>query len=295
MLSVNFQTFQKYSIFSKIHNTKLKITLGKALYIIIVKLFGINTNKKMVRSGIQYQVDLSEGIDLSLYFFGNFQRHILQNNLFTLPQNAISLDIGANFGIISLQIAQKTPVGHVYAFEPTHYAFKKLTKNLALNSTLSKRITTIQSFVLDKSQKNPKITAYSSWKVGGNLRSKDQHPVHLGTSESTYNVKTVSIDDFCKQKKIKKIDFIKIDTDGYEYEILQGAIKTISKYKPIIIFEVGDYLLSERNRSFECFISLFSKIPSYRLFNAQSKSLITKANYRLFIPKFSTIDIIAIP
>ena len=93
MLSVNFQTFQKYSIFSKIHNTKLKITLGKALYIIIVKLFGINTNKKIVRSGIQYQVDLSEGIDLSLYFFGNFQRHILQNNLFKTQETSAGIFI----------------------------------------------------------------------------------------------------------------------------------------------------------------------------------------------------------
>ena len=44
-----------------------------------------------------------------------------------------------------------------------------------------------------------------------------------------YNVPTLTLDTFVKRKKIKSIDILKIDIDGFEYEFLQGAKKTIKK------------------------------------------------------------------
>ena len=48
-----------------------------------------------------------------------------------------------------------------------------------------------------------------------------------------YNEKTYPLDDF----NINDVDYIKIDTDGFEYDIIKGADKTIRTYKPLIVCE----------------------------------------------------------
>ena len=56
-----------------------------------------------------------------------------------------------------------------------------------------------------------------------------------------YNVPTLTLDTFVKRKKIKSIDILKVDIDGFEYEFLQGAKNTIKKNKvKVILIEVND-------------------------------------------------------
>ena len=71
-------------------------------------------------------MDLSEGIELSLYLFGNFQKHIINNKILHFKADDVIIDVGANVGIMSLQFAARVPHGRVYSFEPTYYAFENL-------------------------------------------------------------------------------------------------------------------------------------------------------------------------
>jgi len=272
--------------------TRTKILIAKILYF-LVTLFLRKTKRQIVRSNIRYEVDLTEGIDLSVFLFGNFQKHITNNKLFSLPKNAIVFDVGANFGIMSLQFAKTASYGHIYAFEPTHYAFKRLLKNLQLNPTIAQRINPIKSFLSDVTRKNPKITAFSSWKVGGKIGGK-LHPVHFGATKSTVGVGAITLDDFCRREKITRIDFVKIDTDGHEYEVLKGATNTISKFRPVIIFEVGDYTLKEKNIDFNFFLDYFFRL-NYKLYDTKSSKKLTRENYYSVVPHLSTTDLIAIP
>ena len=126
--------------------TQIKMFFGKILYR-LVHLICHEDKRIIIRNGIKYEIDLSEGIDLSLFLFGNFQKHVSQNKYLSLPQDAVIFDVGANAGIMSLQFATLVPLGKVYSFEPTFYAFSKLEKNLELNPELAKRIVVIQSLV----------------------------------------------------------------------------------------------------------------------------------------------------
>ena len=49
------------------------------------------------------------------------------------------------------------------------------------------------------------------------------------------NIDVITFDYFCKKYKIKSVDLLKIDTEGYEYYILQGAIKNLKKVKIILL------------------------------------------------------------
>lgn len=271
--------------------TKIKIFFGRILYH-MVHLICREDKRTIVRNRIKYEIDLSEGIDLSMFLFGNFQRHVSQNKYLSLSQDAIIFDVGANFGVMSLQFAKLVPWGKVYSFEPTFYAFSKLRKNLELNPELAKRIVAIQSFVSSSTSEEPGIEAYASWKVGGTVKGV-KHQVHGGIAKSTDGIGAVSLDDFCEQNEIKRLDFIKIDTDGHELEVLKGAKKVISKFNPVIIFEVGIYVMEERNIDFSDYLEFFNSLD-YSLFNSKNSKRINAYNYHKYIPLRGTIDILAV-
>lgn len=270
--------------------TQIKLFFGRILYR-LVHLIYRQDRRVIVRNGIKYEIDLSEGIDLSMFLFGNFQKHVSENKRLSLPRDAIIFDVGANFGMMTLQFAKQVPLGKVYSFEPTFYAFSKLKKNLELNPELAKRIVAIQIFVSSSTSGEPDIKAYASWKVGGKVKGV-KHRVHGGIAKSTDGIRAVSLDDFCEQNKIKRLDFIKIDTDGHEFEVLKGAQKVISKFKPIIIFEIGIYIMEERNIDFSDYLQFFDPL-NYSLFNSSNLKEINANNYYKHIPLKGTIDILA--
>src|SRR3954463_13566078 len=123
------------SFINKLPITQIKIFFAKILYR-ATRLFYHKNIQLIKRGGINYEVDLSEGIELSLYLFGNFQKHVTQNAFLTINEDFTIIDIGANVGLMTLQFAQLVPKGKVYSFEPTFYALERLKKNLSLNEEL---------------------------------------------------------------------------------------------------------------------------------------------------------------
>ena len=285
-------TKKNFSFLKNLPLTKIKITIAKIMYR-FAKVFYGNKPRIITRNGIKYEVDLSEGIDLSLFFFGSFQQHVINNSLYKLPAEATIVDIGANFGIMSLQFARAADHGVVYSFEPTHYALSKFKRNLELNPDLSGRIRVVNSFVSATTDSKPNIKAFSSWKVDGE-KSDDMHPVHWGAAKSAEGVGSVTLDDFCRDNHFTKIDFIKIDVDGHEFEVFKGAGETIRKFRPVVIFEIGLYLLTEKNIEYAFFAGYFSSLH-YKLYDAKNAKEVTPGNYMDLIPAMGTIDIIAIP
>ena len=131
--------------------TRIKLFVARILFHVAKPIYG--TKKRIIkRNGLTFEVDITEGLDLSLFLFGNFQKHVSENKFIHLPQDAIIFDIGANVGIMTLNFAQKAVNGKTYAFEPTHYALDKLQRNLDLNPGIASNI---RVKVLLKSPQNP--------------------------------------------------------------------------------------------------------------------------------------------
>lgn len=271
--------------------TRFKIFIAGMLYRLVHILYR-QDKRIIVRNGITYEIDLAEGMDLSLFLFGNFQKHVSENKRLPLCQDAVIFDVGANMGAMAMQFAKRASSGRVYAFEPTFYAFERLQKNLSLNPDLAKRIVAIQSFVSSATSNRTDIKAYASWKVGG-CSDSQKHSVHGGTVKSTDGIGAVSLDDFVLHNDIHRLDFIKIDTDGHELEVLKGAKTVVGKFKPAVIFEIGIYVMQERNIDFSDYAQFFSSY-NYSLFNCGNLKEITETNYREHIPLKGTIDILAI-
>ena len=272
--------------------TRIKLLIARILFYLIKPFYG--TKKRIItRGGLRFEIDITEGLDLSLFLFGNFQQHVSDNKFIRLPEDAVILDVGANVGIMSLRFALKAPAGKVYAFEPTHYALQKLRKNLSLNKALADTIVPINCFVSGKNQEMEPIQAFSSWKIDKKI-GEDQHPVHGGRAMSTEGVPTITLDDFVKDREISHIDFIKIDTDGHEFDVLSGARELIRNFKPIIIFELGQYVMEERGISFMDYAHFFRDL-NYRMSDASNDKPIVPGNFKKRIPRQGTIDVLARP
>ena len=159
---------------------------------------------------MNYEIDISEGIDLALYLFGNFQSHVTDNKFIKLPDDAVIFDVGANIGSVSLRLARKYPFSNIYAFEPTDYAYSKLKKNIELNPDLETRIIPTQVFLTSTEGQDHGMSIFSSWPV--DTVNGDRHPIHFGIEKSSTD-KQITIDKFAKDNNISRIDFIKIDTE----------------------------------------------------------------------------------
>ena len=240
--------------------TKSKIFIAK----IILKILSILINKlKFIKkvNGIKWNFDLNEGIDLSFFLFGKFEYDIIKSSKkLKIVSNSSIIDIGANFGIQTLQFANNFKNCKIYSIEPTDFAFNKLKKNILLNKKLSSNINIFQIFLTNKAIIPKKV--YSSW----NLKNKSVHKNHFGSFKSTKSAKVFTLDKFITINKIKNISLIKLDVDGNEFYVLKSAKNILNKRKIPIIMEFAPYLYKENNYSVEDLIKLI-KSYNYSFFD----------------------------
>ena len=148
-----------------------------------------------------------------------------------LKSNSIVIDAGANIGTFSILAARLASQGHIYSFEPAAETFRALKRNTESYSQI-----TCENFGLGEraSQKNIFVNSRST---GGSVFEDSPHYTGIsdgGEGGKLELVRIVAIDDFITEHVVSHVDFIKIDTEGYEAKILQGAKETIKKWKPVI-------------------------------------------------------------
>jgi FkbM family methyltransferase len=245
--------------------TKYKIAIAKTAYHTISafrRLTGAGDEAIVVRNGIRYCLDLSEGIDLAIYLQGQFEPSTAAACARNVKSGQRILDIGANIGAHTLNLARLVgESGAVLAFEPTQYAFGKLQRNLSLNPELSGRVTARQCFLGPSDHAAAPVSIYSSWPLSG---GENLHGEHLGASMSTAGVVTRSVDEVLGEQGNPAIDFVKLDVDGYECDVLEGARGMMARNKPIFVMELAPYVLHERGASLQKLLSYFIPL-GYRI------------------------------
>lgn len=143
------------------------------------------------------------------------------------------IDIGANIGPWSLQLS-KLISGKVYAFEPQPDVFNQLCANLWINQALNV-IPFRRALFNQRCEKDfmvPELKNLGGSGLSSNILN-DRIKLFNLDSNNTYKVITKTLDSY----NFDNISFIKIDVEGSEKEVLQGAINTIQKYRPVIVFE----------------------------------------------------------
>ena len=139
-------------------STKIKFLLQiiyKILNIVFkLPFFDVDIKQLRVeRNNINWFLDLSEGIDLSIFIFGSSEKNLSKlKKLLDDSKDLIFIDIGANIGSTSLSLAQLFKFSKISSFEPTFFAYKKFQTNLELNPNLAKRIN-LQNYLISNGKR----------------------------------------------------------------------------------------------------------------------------------------------
>ena len=169
----------------------------------------------------------------------------------------LCFDIGANIGNYSKLLLSKTK-SKVISFEPLPHVFNELKENLA---AYSDRILFVNKGIGSKNETiainyNNSSNSHASF-------SEEVNDISYLNNNEKLLVEVITIDDYCKENNIASIDFIKIDTEGFEKEVFEGAIKTFEKIKPKFIQIEFNWHQLFRNTS----LLFFSrKLPDYEVY-----------------------------
>ena len=222
---------------------------------------------------------------LALKFLGIFDLFHKKKMVFFLKKNElvnfkIVFDVGAHEGETIELCLDHFNIEKIYSFEPSHFSFKNLKKKV--DKIKNKKIKTeiiLENIALGTENKNIKIKHMneSSSSTIKELNTKSKY--YKKKKKLLFNLKNQNLfneisvqqknlDDYISQKNIQKLDFLKIDTEGYEFEVLSGVKKNIKNIK-LILFEHHYHDMIKKNYKFGDVHDLLNKNNFRQIYKAK--------------------------
>jgi FkbM family methyltransferase len=203
-------------------------------------------------NGRLIRLDLNEPVDAKLYVFGAFDLRGLK--LMALIMKAIrcrtALDIGANIGNHTAFFCDWAR--RVIAFEPNPPIFNRLLSLIGENG-----LANVKAFGLGLSDTTADADFYTTPGAAG-MSSMEAGPASVLAGK----VPVRRGDDILRENHVADVDFIKVDVEGHEREVLTGLTETIANCRPIIVAEFGEVSI----RKFGVPEELYFLLPGYRVY-----------------------------
>ncbi len=147
-----------------------------------------------------------------------FVRGEYQTSRYSIGEGAVVLDIGANIGAFSLFAAHRG--ARVCAYEPTPGTYARLRENIRLNN-LEERVTALQRAVAGSAGRR-ELFLHPAISGANTIAPYREHLDFVEPGKGVL-VETVTLDDVFKANAIERCDFLKLDCEGAEFEILRAA------------------------------------------------------------------------
>jgi FkbM family methyltransferase len=150
--------------------------------------------------------------------------------------DATILDVGANLGLATLALSELVPDGRVISFECAPATLRHLAANVALNGV--DNCTIVPSAVGSQAGTIQFATSVTS-PAGAHV----VHAAHAARPPSTIEVPVVTLDAWLASAGVDRVDFIKLDVEGYEPWALDGARAIIGRHRPALFVEFNSWCL----------------------------------------------------
>jgi FkbM family methyltransferase len=195
--------------------------------------------------------DTPSSVGITLLDHGNnntVEADLTVRALMQIP-NPVIFDIGANIGTYASWVAQwvRDRNGKVYCFEPQRTVFQMLCGNMSINNIFN-----VHAFQIGMGKEESYIdmpevdycvpgSSFAAFSLDGVDRKK-----YNNIPNTTQRVKITTLDKFMVEWNVEKVDFIKIDAEGLDIDVMEGGLQTINKYRPDLFVEYL-HLGSSRN------------------------------------------------
>jgi FkbM family methyltransferase len=179
---------------------------------------------KPIKGNFKINCNTATWIGAKIYYLGDYEPFLKDVFKAHIGAGDKVLDVGANIGFHSLYFAELVgETGSVLAFEPVPQNFEALKANIGLNDFKQ-----IKPINLALGNKNEQLT------IAADADSKNPGAYNLFNLDGNIKIDCVIGDEFLHDQKV---DFIKIDVEGYESFVIDGLLKMIEINRPKIVFE----------------------------------------------------------
>ncbi len=180
-------------------------------------------------NGQRMRVDLADYIGQQLAAEGSFERTMVETAMSHLRPGEAFIDVGSHMGFYSL-VASKAvgPSGSVHAFEPGDKQHRLLVDNVGMNALGNVHV----------NKKGVSNKAGTATFVEGPSRNLGESYVQEGSQGGGPTIELVTLDDYCRERGITAIGAMKVDVEGLEEFVFQGAQDVLSRLRPrAIVYE----------------------------------------------------------
>lgn len=193
---------------------------------------------------------------------GEYEPVLTSHCLSLLDPARDAIDVGANVGFHSVLFARHLPRQRVLAIEPTHKARQRLLRNLALND-VQERVLVFAGAASDRSG-SIEINTIDGLEEFSSV-GKMAHPAIHGQHVSVECVATRTIDELVVEHALNP-GLLKVDVEGFEHCVFEGAQQTLIRHRPVVVSELSDFLLRKNGSSARDVVRSFESI-GYRVFD----------------------------
>lgn len=253
-----FRRFSQIPVIERVLSESIKngSNISKKL-IADISIYPKKSFRTCTRNDIQYKLDISDYMDHAIYFNitdgVDFDRRLLYS---LIKHDFICFDIGANIGETTLNFAKLAPQGRIYSFEPVPFLFERLKTNVGLNTF--KNID-LHHLALSDRKEELYFEKPSNNNSSGITMSKE-------SSSTSTLVHSTTIDLFVSDNNINRIDFIKIDVEGFENYVINGGGNTLRKFEPILFIEIDNLHLKQQDASEKILLTQLQTKFGYTLY-----------------------------
>ncbi|UTW57962.1 FkbM family methyltransferase [Kordiimonas sp. SCSIO 12603] len=205
--------------------------------------------------GLSFIINPKDYISRFIYLHGIYEREFLKFLKTNLLKKTLMLDIGANIGNHSIYLSSH--FDKVIAFEPNPTAYKMLEEHLEINC-----INNVDLHKVGLGHKDAKQQFIEN--TSDNLGNSGFSASNSELIGSAQKLQVKKGDDYIGNLSLDEINYIKIDVEGMEREVLLGLKETIAAHKPLISFEFDGRLKSQADLE-----DIMSCLPGYELFAPQ--------------------------
>lgn len=250
-----------------------KFSIGRDTQSLVSRLvpnnyqYPVGSMRNFEYKGVNLSLDIHDYVSHYLYFGFKDRSHEVLMNL--VRSGDTILDIGTNYGTTILQFGKLIgSSGRAYGFEPDPVNFSICSENLSRNNLSN---VSVENIGLGRKMGEVALVVDTESNRGCNRIGVPS------TDKEWHKVVIWNLDEWIEDRKVGKVDLIKIDVEGYEMEVLSGATRLLNEFAPTLFVELDDSNLGQQGSSAKELVQFLEK-HRFAITHAESGSIITSEN-----------------
>lgn len=196
--------------------------------------------------GLRVHLFLGNDLSLCMYVGGAFEPNEFALLRKVLRPGMTYVDAGANDGLYSLFASRKVgDHGRVIAIEPSHREYERLLANLSLN-----KASNVEALKLALGADEGEVTlaiAEEGHEGQNTIGTAVSNPKVATQTHEVVPMRT--LDTLVEERGLTRVDAVKLDVEGSEVDALEGAKRTIERYRPLLQIEAEEERLASQHRT----------------------------------------------